>query len=398
MKKIIKIAFYLIFSSNYLYGQIDSTESRILNYENSRSGLISKNRRLLLDTFIEGDIQTVKKIKDLLIKNEDDTYYALYPPEYWLILYWTTDYTELAEHIQKFDSARAVSYRTRIGPLHDMLYVKLEEKSFDNEVQLKNQIQLSPLDSETKQALNMTLDWLLLKKRENIYAQDFLNERVDSFLEIHPQSKFKDFAKTYIRYEQVLGKWGMAVEFFSGYSAYTGNLRSSYTNNVPLGVAFDICYNSFELYLRDYIGFNKTKKDFDYSAGTWDKGSRAMVFLPEASLGYVAYNSDRFKLSPFAGIGAMDIGPPTHDTQEIPELKEVALAFTTAYIAGVNLDIKFGPRNMPKYSPKTSYGFLRIRYGYSFLGFDKKYENMTGDMHYITIGLGGMGRASKRAY
>ena len=116
-----------------------------------------------------------------------------------------------------------------------------------------------------------------------------------------------------------------------------------------------------------------------------------MVFLPEASLGYVAYNDNRFKLSPFAGIGSMDISPPTKDTEETPELKEVSLEFTTTYIIGINFDIKFGPKHTPKYSPKTSYGFMRIRYGYSIPEFD-------GNMHYITIGFGGMARGLKREY
>jgi len=279
-----------------------------------------------------------------------------------------------------------------------MLYDKLKEKSFNNETQIKNQIQVSDLDSETKQILSMNLDWLLLKNRENIYALDSLNERADNFLETYSQSKFEDFTKTYIRYKQVPKDWGLTFEFFSGYSVYTGNISDNYTNNVPIGVAFDICYKNFELYLRDYIGFNKTKKDFDYSLGTWEKGSRTMVYLPEASLGYVAYNDNRFKLSPFAGIGSMDISPPSHDTEETPELKEVSLKFTTTYVIGINFDIKFGPKNTPKYSPKTSYGFMRIRYGYSIPRFEKKYDGMTGNMHYITIGFGGMERGLKREY
>jgi hypothetical protein len=393
-----QITLILLIFSNCLYSQVDSIKSQILDYEDSKSTIISKGRKLLLDKFIEGDLMKVKEIKDYLIKTEDDNYFAFYPAEYWFVLYWTKDYSELAESIQRFDSAKVASYNTRIRPLNDMLYNKLKEKAFNNETQIKEQIQVSDLDYETKQILNLNFDWLLLENRKNIYAQDSLNERADNFLKTYVQSRFEDFTKTYIRYKLVPKDWGMTFEFFSGYSIYTGNLSDNYTNNVPLGVAFDICYKNFELYLRDYIGFNKTKKDFNYSLGIWEKGSRTMVFLPEASLGYVAYNDNRFKLSPFAGIGSMDISPTTKDKEKTPELKEVSLEFTTTYIIGINFDIKFGPKHTPKYIPKTSYGFMRIRYGYSIPRFEKKYDGMFGNMHYITIGFGGMARGLKREH
>jgi hypothetical protein len=398
MIKGFKISFILLLFSNGLYSQVDSIKSQILDYDDSKSSIISKGRKLLLDKFIQKDLKTVDEIKDYLIEIEDNDYFAFFPEEYWFILYWTKDYTELANNIQQFDSAKLVSYNTRIRPLNDMLYEKLKEKTLNNEILIQKQIEDSEINPETKQVLSMILDWLLLEDRKTIYAQDSINKRADNFLETYAQSEFESFTRHYIRYKLIPGNWGMTFEFFSGYSVYTGNLSENYTNNVPIGVAFDICYKNFELYLRDYIGFNKTKKDFDYSLGTWEKGSRTTVFLPEASLGYVTYNDNRFKLSPFAGIGSMNISPTTKDTEQTPELEEVSLDFTTTYILGINFDIKFGPKHTPDYSPKASYGFIRIRYGYSMPQFDKKYDGMTGNMHYITIGFGGMGRGLKRDY
>jgi len=398
MMKEFKITLILVLFSNCLFSQVDSIKSQIMEYEDSKSTIISKGRKLLLDKFIEGDFRKVKEVKDYLVKTEDNDYFAFYPAEYWFVLYWTKDYSELAKNIQNLDSSRVASYNARIRPLNDMLFDKLKEKSFENETQIKKQIQNSELDFETKQILILNLDWLLLENRKDIYAQDSLNKQADKFLKTFSSSKFDEFTKKYIRYKLVPKDWGMTFEFFSGYSIFTGNLSKNYTNNVPIGVAFDICYKNFELYLRDYIGFNKTKQDFNYSLGSWTKGSRTTVFLPEASLGYVTYNNNRFKISPFAGIGSTDISPPTKDTEKTPELKEVSLEFTTTYILGINFDIKFGPKHTPDYSPKTSYGFMRIRYGYSIPSFEKKYDGMTGNMHYITIGFGGMARGVKRKY
>lgn len=398
MIKGLKLTLILVLLSNCLFSQIDSIQSQIMDYEDSKSTIISKGRNLLLDKFIEGDLNKVKEIKDFLKKTEDDNYIAFYPYEYWLVLYWTKDYKELARVIQYWSFDKAFSYNRKILPLDDMLYDKLAEKTFENELLIEEQIQNSELDAETKQILIINLDYLLIEKRKDIYAQDALNEKVDEFIETYALSKFENFTKKYVKHKLVPNDWGMSFEFFSGYSQFTGNLSESFTNNIPLGVAFDICYKNFELYLRDYIGINKTKKDFGYSLGTWEKGSRSTVFLPEASVGYVIYNDNRFKFSPFAGIGAMNIGPTSNASEKIPELDEVKLEFTTTYMIGVNFDIKFGPKHTPANSPKTSYGFIRIRYAYNIPRFENKYDGMTGNMHYITIGFGGMSRGMKREY
>ena len=206
----------------------------------------------------------------------------------------------------------------------------------------------------------------------------------------------KEFTQKHIKFKLVPKNWGMAFEFFSGYGIFTETLSNNYTNNIPIGIAFDICYKRFELYLRDYIGFNKTKKDFVYSTGVYEKGSSTMVFLPEASLGFAALDNDRFKLAPFAGIGGLHICPPFGKTDKEPELNEVSISAFT-YNLGVSFDIKFGKKGY-SFRPKSSYGFLRVRYGYSIPNFSKKYDEISGGTHYITIGVGGFSRGLKREY
>ena len=398
MIKGFKFILILLLFSSYLFSQVPDIESQILESKETKSTIISKGRKLLLDKFIEGDLNKVREIKDFLAETEDDNYIVFYPSEYWLILYSTKDYNELVNDIQSIDSLKLTSYNTRISPPEDLLYVKLLDKTIENETQLKKQIQESDLNAENKQILIINLDWLLLESRKNIFARDSLNNEVDKFITTYPRSRYEDYTKKYIRYKIVPKNWGLTYEFFSGYSLFTGSLSDNYTNNVPIGIAFDVCYKNFELYLRDYIGFNKTKTNHEYSLGTFEKGSRLRVFLPEASLGYVVHNDNRFKLSPFVGIGSMDISPPTADKEEIPELKEVSLEFTSTYIMGVNFDIKFGKKDTPAYNSKTNYGFMRIRYGYSIPNFEKKYIGVYGNMHYITIGFGVMTRGSKREY
>ena len=373
-----------------MYGQVDSIEQKILNYSNSKSSIISKGRELLLDKFLENDIDKVKEIKNYLMeKGEDENYVAFYPFEYWFILYWTKEYEELSNNIIAFDSTKVASYNTRICPSRDFLITMLKSKSIENASALINQIELSDIAVEKKKVLRLNFESLIMKDES---FQDTLNIQADNFLKTYPETEYRDFIKQYIKYTLVPKNWGYAVELFSGYGILTGELKDNFTNNIPIGFAGDICYKRFELYLRFYIGFNKTNADLAYSTGTYEKGSSVRMFLPEASFGYAALDKERFKLSPFAGIGGMYINLPSEKTKEIPALKEIELsAFTCNF--GVNFDLKFGKRKYD-FSPKTSYPFLRIRYTFCLVT-DK---NIKGNTHCITIGYGWFDRGLKRAY
>lgn len=376
---------------------MDSLANQILKYEDSKSTLISKGRKLILDKFLENDLTKVGEVAGYLTGSvQDENYIALFPAEYWLILYWTHDYRTLSDNLVLFDGFQAESLKKRISPPDDLLWEKLKAKTIESSAKLESEIRAADLNRETTEFLLLNLKNLTMDPVKNPFAQDTINAGADAFISKYPESNYIDFARTSIRYKLVPKKWGMAFEFFSGYSLFNGTLSDNYTNNVPIGVSFDIAYKNAVLYLRDYIGFNKSKTDVDYSLGTFEKGSRTMVFLPEASLGYAVLDNNLLKIAPFAGIGAMDIGPTTAATEKIPELSEATLEFTTTYMAGINFDIKLGKKKTPAYSPKSSYGFIRIRYAYNMPQFENDYPGMCGNMHYFTIGFGGFARGLRR--
>ena len=374
------------------FSQVDSIGQQILNYQDSKSVIISRGRNLLLDKFIEGDMNMVKEIKDYLIESgEDDNYIAFFPQEYWFVLYWTNEYEELSNSIKNLDSTATASYYTRIRPSQDMLSPRLRLKSSENAQEITNQIRNATINAEMADFLLLNFESMI---NQNESFQDTLNIQAENFLKTYPETEYKDFVNQYIRFKLVPKNWGASFEFFSGYGMFSEELKNNYTNNIPLGIAFDVCYKKFELYLRNYIGFNKTKKDFEYSTGVYEKHSSTMVYLPEASFGYAVLDNDILKLSPFAGIGGLHICPPLAKTEKTPELDEVSISAFT-YNFGVNFDIKFGGKEY-LFRPKSSYGFLRIRYGYSIPNFSKKYDDILGGTHYVTIGFGGFSRGLKR--
>jgi hypothetical protein len=382
----------------FLSAQEKDLEQEILNYSETQSELISKGRKLLLDKFLEGDIDKVREVKDYLlteVQNED--YVALYPGEQWLIMYWTGEYEQLPESILQINQEFLEKFQRRIAPERDFLYTKLVEKSWDQLQMLEDKINNSALDIKSKDFLLLHLNFMVSGEPLLKLSQEEVNTMANLYLEAHPKSNYEEYIRNNIRYKFAPSKWGLGFEFFTGFGMFTGELSEMYNNHGVFGLAFDVEYNKFSLYLRNYIGFAKTKQDRENSGVIWSKDSPAQMFFPEASLGYAVLENDKIKLSPFAGIGAANIGPVTTDLEQRPELEELEVGFSPFYTIGLNLNLKLGWKVDPFLTLRQdkSYWFIRLRYGYTMPQFND-YPMHGGNVHQLTIGIGGMYRGMKR--
>lgn len=383
------------------FAQTDSLRREILNYRESKTETIGKGRRLILDKFLEGDQQKVQEIFKYLIENEEDEdYLAFYPHEKLLLYYWTEQYAPILQALANFDSVVTATVHTQIRPREDMLYPKLGAYFLEKQAEAKSKIHFSDLSESEKEILKLNLDYLLIDSNQPSETQENLNVQANKFLADYPNSKYEDYIRKNIRVQLLPSKWGFAFEFFSGYGFFTEDLKSSFNNSIPIGIALDIEYKRCVLYLRNYIGFSKTKNNIPFESGTWVKDAQARVFLPEASFGYILLDNKYVKLVPFLGISSADISPTTHDVEKIPEYEDVGLSFTTTYTSGLNMDLKLGKPNTALVSngPEQSYRFVRIRYSYNSPQFSWKYTGFNGNIHSITIGIGGFGRALRREY
>lgn len=375
----------------------DSMESQILNFEEVKSPLIFKGRLLLLAKFGEGDLKAVREIMDYLLGLEDVVYEPFKADELHLLWLWTEEYAPLLHALSQYGKDKYDLRNEYMEYTHNVAS-KLLIATKKSKEHLQKQIQKSALNIEEQTFLLLFLDWLVSPNSPYLYPQQVFNERVNKFLKEFPQSKFETFVRSHIRHKKVLETWGWGVEVFSSYGILTGNLHKEYTNVAPsFGADFDLYHNNLVSYLRFFIGDNKTKKDKPYDLGIWEKGSKNDVAFLEMSLGYTLYDGNSFKITPFAGIGSQAIDPkPVKGL----ELEDFNLGLTTAYVLGANLDIKIQEKNIDqsKYDPVGTFLFCRIRYGYSVPQFASKYPGMSGNMHYINLGLGLALRDTKREY
>ena len=185
--------------------------------------------------------------------------------------------------------------------------------------------------------------------------------------------------------------WSWSMEFFAGYEFYTGELKSSFRDNVPVGLAFDLGFKDLLFDFRGNSGTGKTQKDLYINGRQWSEGENIESGLLEMTLGFKIFESRKIKITPFGGVSMNFILPPEEDIENNPQLKDVGLESATTYTLGINLDYKFGGISFP-YDSKTkierNYWYLRLRYGYSMPQFSANYSGFSGNFHYITLGIG----------
>jgi len=391
MKKLIIIL--LLFSTN-LYGQNDSIKKAILNQAETKSVIISKGRTLLLDKFVKGDYESVKKIiKYLDDETKESGYTAFYPAERWLLLYWTENYNEIIKDASNFDKDSFLAdFQSKIKPAYDLLPSAVVNKTANSTGILETYIKNSKLNQMDKDFLTMHLNSLLVGVKGYKNDQNIINDMTDVFLQKYPKSKYENFVRAIIRDKMIPSDWALAYEFFSGYGKFTDDLDKHFSKNIPIGIAFDVSYKKWNLYLRDYIGFSKTRYDIPYKSTTWGKGKQANIFIPEISLGYTVLDNKLVKMSPFAGFSGLGISSVKNDIEKNSKLEDVE-RWTTTYVLGLNFDFKI--KNV-KSRYNNGYLYIRLRYSYALPNFDKKYNNYGGNVHFITIGIGQLGRFMKR--
>jgi hypothetical protein len=377
------------------HGQQSDIRKEIFEYKDSTEEMISNGRKLLGEKFAAGDFAKMKEIKDYLAKNATSDYLIFYSAEYAFILYWTGEYKELLYSITQQDSIFAAQ-KNKVKPQTGLLYSKLSSQAIVSKQRLLKAIDAAGLPETDRDILKLNLEFLVART-EAVHKTDSINHLADVFLARHPSSKYESYVRKYIRNKMEASKWGLGLEFFSGYSFFTDALADNYSISIPFGIAFDIQYKQYVLFLRDFIGFTATKKDIAYSTGIWPAHSQARVFLPEASFGYVVTENKTLKLSPFIGIASTDIAPTSYDIQANKSLNDADMGFVMTYTLGFNADIKLGTsRQKIVASHEQNYWYARIRYGFNMPRFERSYPGMSGNFHYITVGIGAFGRKIKR--
>ena len=127
--------------------------------------------------------------------------------------------------------------------------------------------------------------------------------------------------------------WGIGSEF------YTGPIADYVTPVAGVDFGFDFCYNRINLYLGGLLGWGGCfKLPIPRDGYQWNAGERMKGGNIEVSLGYTVWDSQWWKVAPFAGIGVGFIDYPSHPADPDKNTDEIS---GFRYQAGISADLKF---------------------------------------------------------
>lgn len=127
--------------------------------------------------------------------------------------------------------------------------------------------------------------------------------------------------------------WGIGSEF------YTGPVTEYLTPIVGLDFGFDFCFSRINLYIDGLLGFGgRYKQAIARDGYQWNAGERMKGGNIEVSLGYTVFDSQWWKVAPFAGIGVGFIDYPYHPGNPDKKSDEIS---GFRYQAGISADLKF---------------------------------------------------------
>ena len=127
--------------------------------------------------------------------------------------------------------------------------------------------------------------------------------------------------------------WGIGSEF------YTGPVTDYLTPIAGLDFGFDFCFSRINLYLGGLLGLGgRYKQAIARDGYQWNAGERMKGGNFEVSIGYTVFDSQWWKVAPFAGIGVGYIDYPYHPGNPDKESDEIS---GFRYQAGISADLKF---------------------------------------------------------
>ena len=385
------LTFILILLGLSAYAQTDTTSLKFSEQE-SKTEQIDRLRKHLTEAVVEEDFSKMAKIRMELENKNTLNYIGLYPYEQMALDYLSFDFTQIPYMILYLDTAKPMN-QAIIQPTYFKLGEILQQKLLENRIKTIQTIRNASLPEEEKKLLEIQ-HILMVSNADTNMTQDSLNTLSRDFVLTYPNSAYKSYVATYALYDYQPSKWGLGLDFFIGTNLFDGDLGNYFQTSFNFGIAFEIQYKKTTLYLRNNIGFSKTKTDISFQEDVWEKNNTVLTFLPEASLGYEVYHGKKIKVAPFGGISSMNLSP-TLDKSEEEEYDKIELGFRSSPCIGLNLDIKL--REMYGFvttrKAEKSYGIIKIRYSYhkSHLG-----GRFSGGIHNFTIGYGGFGRTQNR--
>jgi hypothetical protein len=372
----------------------------ITDYEETKSTIISKGRKLLLDQFVADRIDKVEEVYTYLNDKVADIDYAAFNAfEQINLSCWTRRYEYALKEILYLDSLSTArkdvqsSGPSRIYPENDRLSTRIYEKTAPVLSSVLNNIETSELSREQKEVLQLIMKDIYLtgNNRSKSPFQDSINVLSTKFLSSYPASPYANYIRNSVRFVYHRNDWGFGYDFGLGYTQVMGSTADNYKNGFNANGGIDIYYKQTVAYIRFLMSTSGTKHSVVANQGNVIPPETFMNFNHfEFSLGYALPDLKLLTVTPFAGIGAFGISYGTAEERTAGSMLKNAGKTVLCYQGGLNLDFNLTKKN-------TTEGKIPLRLRCTYIKpANMIYKDMNTEVLTLSLGLSLQGWGTKR--
>jgi hypothetical protein len=387
MKRIIAPVVLLCIMTS-INAQIDSLSTNYITSQTSKSDVITKYRTLLIDNIVDGNKEKVRELYIFANRQLDNSnYIALYPIEKTLICFWLNDFTTVSSSFSYLDSTSIKKDEEKIKPKDDQLYDFLLSNTSKNKELIKDQILSSTsLSDYDKDFLILLLQQYSTYEDKNY--QELLNKAATDYINLYPNSPFRNYVRKNIRNEYETKPLGWGVEISGGSSILNQDISNYFDPGANIGLGFMLAFHNLHLNTRASILFSQLNHNIVGANYVWESGKRSSIVLPEINLSYKINLSQKLNVSPIIGVVWFSTSPSASDIREDSKLENVSLHSQASSVAGIDIGWNFQDAillnpNMRKL--QHNFCSLNLRYTVQSLQFPDKWNNMNGIAHNISL-------------
>ena len=212
------------------------------------------------------------------------------------------------------------------------------------------------------------------------------------FLTEFPESPYREYVESVLYIRRKTRNFGVGAGVFSGYNNMGGGISDYFRNYISVGVSLEGGYKRLLVKAEFAPSFSQElRQTFNYKGNIWSADSTPFIINGNANLGYVVYDSPKYRFTPYAGLG--------YNAARLAD--GINMQFRTSLNCGIEMDWKFAEDNRYNTYEEAFHSasnitnwHLRLRLGYS--KFQNSDTRFGGYLLYTKVEIGFFSNPSRK--
>ena len=359
-------------------------DSIISSREDSIRQTVSQNRRLLLDKFRAGRLDSASALLDSIDRYHRDQP-LLWSAERLLLYYWIERYDAIDSLALNFDD---FCEKTAANPPPEqMVWNVLSYYSQEKVDTLVAWIDQTGCSDEVFDFRMRLLKTMLQNELED---QSTVHQEIWSFIAQYSfrENEISTVATEQAEHHEPDTPWRVGVGIGLGTASASGKIANYLSVKTCLSFDLNVNYERWYFSLLLQVAFSRLKLDIPFKKGDgfWEAGKPANIVNFDLSVGYSVINSRLFRMSPFVGVAISECAPGETQIENDNTLKNAGIKGGYANITGLDTDLKlYQMINFMK--RKDILLSLNVRINYIPSMFNNVNARYSGNMLFVTFGV-----------